>query len=293
MKIYLPLILSFVFTVALQAAPQKVELLWPGGAPGAVWKADQDIPSLTVYLPDAAKAAGFGVVICPGGGYGMLAMDYEGGQVAEWLNSLGIAGFVLKYRLGPRYHHPVEMQDGQRAMRFVRFHARDYGIAADRIGIWGFSAGGHLASTVGTHCDGGSASPAGVADPIDGVSCRPDFMILAYPVISFTTPYVHKGSMQNLLGDNPDPQVVRSLSNELQVTPQTPPTFLFHTNADQGVPAENSILFFQALRQNHVPAELHIFEEGKHGVGLAQKDPALSVWPTLLANWFRTRGLLK
>jgi len=278
------------FATFVQAAPQKVELLWPDGAPGALGSADEDRPSLTIYLPDPAKAAGAGVVVCPGGGYGMLSMDHEGRQIADWLNGLGLAAFVLKYRLGPRYHHPVEMEDGQRAVRLVRYRAKDYGIAPDRIGIWGFSAGGHLASTVGTHFDGGKPD---AVDPIDRVSCRPDFMILAYPVISFTTPYVHKGSMHNLLGDNPRPELVRNLSNELQVTPQTPPTFLFHTDADDGVPPENSVLFYLALRQNHVPAEMHIFERGPHGVGLAQKDPALSVWPTLLANWFRTQGLLK
>jgi acetyl esterase/lipase len=290
MKPILLLVLAVTMPVGLRAGPQKVDLLWQGGAPGVLGDTDEDRPTLTIYLPDSAKAAGFGVVVCPGGGYQMLAMDHEGRQVAQWLNGLGIAAFVLKYRLGPRYHHPVEMQDGQRAMRFVRFHAQDYGIAADRIGVWGFSAGGHLASTLGTHFDRGNPD---AADPIERVSCRPDFMILAYPVISFAAPYVHKGSMHNLLGDNPGPQVVQSLSNELQVTTETPPTFLFATGSDEAVPVENSVLFYEALRRNHVAAELHIFERGPHGVGLAPKDPALSVWPTLLANWFRTRGLLK
>jgi acetyl esterase/lipase len=290
MKTFFALALIMVFASSTQAAPQKVELLWPGGAPGAQGTGDEDRPSLTVYLPDPAKAAGFGVVVCPGGGYQGLAMDHEGKQVAEWLNGIGAAAFVLKYRLGPRYHHPVEMNDGQRAMRLVRSHAAEYGIAADHIGIWGFSAGGHLASTVGTHFDSGNPS---AADPIDRVGSRPDFMVLAYPVISFTTPYTHKGSMRNLLGDNPNPELVRNLSSELQVTSQTPPTFLFHTNSDDGVAVENSVLFYEALRSNHVPAEMHIFEQGHHGVGLAQTDPALSHWPELLANWFRTRGLLK
>jgi acetyl esterase/lipase len=283
-------VLALAFAVGAQAAPEKVELLWPGGAPGALGTEERDTPSLTIFLPDPAKAVGTGVVVCPGGGYQGLAIDHEGYQVAAWLNSLGIAGFVLKYRLGPRYHHPVEMGDAQRAMRFVRSRAKEYGINPDRIGIWGFSAGGHLASTVGTHFDAGDPR---AADPIDRVSCRPDFMILAYPVISFTTPYVHKGSMRNLLGDNPGPELVKFLSNELHVTPQAPPTFLFHTDSDDGVPAENSVLFYFALRKNHVPAELHIFERGPHGSGLAQKDPALSIWPTLLANWLRIRGLTK
>jgi acetyl esterase/lipase len=290
MKPILLLVVTVSMAVASRAGPQRVDPLWQGSAPGVLGDADEDRPTLTIYLPDSAKAAGFGVVVCPGGGYQGLAMDHEGRQVAQWLNGLGIAAFVVKYRLGPRNHHPVEMQDGQRAMRLVRFHARDYGIAADRIGIWGFSAGGHLASTVGTHFDRGNPD---AADPIERVSCRPDFMVLAYPVISFATPYVHKGSMHNLLGDNPDPQVVRSLSNELQVTPETPPTFLFATGSDDAVPVENSVLFYGALRRNRVAAELHIFERGPHGVGLARKDPALSVWPTLLANWFRTRGLLR
>lgn len=279
-----------ILAACLQAAPQKVELLWPNGAPGAQGNADEDRPTLAIYLPDAAKAAGFGVVVCPGGGYHNLAMDHEGQQIAEWLNGLGAAAFVLKYRLGPRYHHPVEMNDGLRAMRFVRSRAREYGIAVDRIGIWGFSAGGHLASTVGTHLDNGNPS---ATDPIERVSSRPDFMILAYPVISFATPYVHRGSMENLLGKKPDPALVRLLSNELQVSGQTPPTFLFHTDSDDVVPVENSVLFYEALKRNHVPAEMHIFERGPHGVGLAKKDPALSHWPELLAQWFRTRGLLK
>ncbi|HEV2350509.1 MAG TPA: alpha/beta hydrolase [Terriglobia bacterium] len=275
---------------AEEASLPKVELLWPGGAPGALGNADTDRPTLTIYLPEHAQAAGFGVVVCPGGGYQNLAMDHEGKQVAEWLNGLGAAAFVLKYRLGPRYHHPVEMEDGLRAMRFVRFHAADYGIAPDRIGIWGFSAGGHLASTVGTHFDGGNPN---AADAIERVGSRPDFMVLAYPVITFTTPYAHKGSMRNLLGDNPDAKLVHLLSNELQVTPETPPTFLFQTTNDETVPVENSVLFYEALLKNHVPAEMHIFERGHHGVGLAQNDPALSHWPELLAQWFRTRGLLK
>jgi acetyl esterase/lipase len=268
-------------------APATV-LLWPGDAPGALGNEDRDRPSLTIYLPGPDRVP-TGVIVCPGGGYQGLADNHEGRQVANWLNSLGVAAFVLKYRLGPRYHHPVELGDAQRAIRFVRSRAKEFGIQPDRIGILGFSAGGHLASTTGTHFDTGSP---GASDPIDRESSRPDFLVLAYPVISFTTPYTHKGSLKNLLGDSPDPKLAESLSSELQVTPETPPTFLFHTNADTGVPAENSVLFYLALRKNHVPAEMHIFEHGPHGVGLALRDPALSVWPTLLANWLRGRGLL-
>ncbi len=290
MKTLFTIILTTTFTAGLIGAPQKVELLWPNGAPGALGTAEDDRPTVTIYLPSPAKASGFGVVVCPGGGYQGLAMDHEGKQIAEWLNALGAAAFVLKYRLGPKYHHPVEMEDGQRALRFVRFHATEYGIAPDRVGIWGFSAGGHLASTVGTHFDLGVVT---AEDPIDRVSSRPDFMVLAYPVITMTEPFVHRGSRRNLLGENPEPALVRLMSNELQVTSQTPPTFLFHTDSDNVVPVENSVMFYQALRQNHVPAELHIFERGPHGVGLAQKDPALSHWPELLQAWLKTRGLLK
>ncbi len=262
--------------------------LWKGEAPGSLGSEDRDRPTLTVYLP-GRDAVPTGVIICPGGGYGALADNHEGRQVANWLNSMGIAGFVLKYRLGPKYHHPVELGDAQRAIRMVRAQAKEFGIAPDRIGIMGFSAGGHLASSAGTHFDVGQAD---APDPLDRMSSRPDFLILGYPVISFTTPYTHKGSLRNLLGDNPDPKLVESLSSELQVTERTPPTFLFHTNEDSGVPSENSVLFYLALRKNKVPAEMHIFEKGPHGVGLAMRDPALSMWPTLLSNWLRGRGLL-
>lgn len=273
-----------------QAATHQTVLLWPNGAPGAKGGSPEDQPTITIFLPDAAKAVRTGVVVCPGGGYVELAMQKEGTDIAEWLNSIGIAAFVLKYRLGPRYHHPIEMWDGQRAIRYARYHAKEYGIAPDRIGVWGFSAGGHLASTIGTHFD---SCKAQAADPIDRVSCRPDFMVLSYPVVTMMEPYVHKGSRRALLGDHPDPKLVRYLSNELQVTPQTPPAFLFSTDDDTAVPCENSVLLFLALRKNHVPAEMHIFEPGEHGVGLAPTHAALSIWPTLLAHWFRTRGLLK
>jgi len=281
--------LSMAFALALLAAEPQTIVLWPEGAPGAVGNEDADRPTLTVYLPPAERAVPTGVVVCPGGGYAKLAMDHEGRQVAEWLNSLGVAAFVLKYRLGPRYRHPAPLEDAKRALRLVRSRAGEFRIAPDRIGVWGFSAGGHLASTLATHFDAGN--PA-AADPIERVSCRPDFAILAYPVISFASEYAHKGSRRNLLGDNPDPALVENLSNEKQVTAQTPPTFLFHTNEDQGVPAENSVLFYLALRRAGVPAELHIYERGRHGVGLAPNDPVLSSWPQRLADWLRVRGLL-
>lgn len=217
-------------------------------------------------------------------------MDHEGRQIAEWLNARGIAAFVLKYRLGPRYHHPIELGDAKRALRTVRAQAAEFRVAPDRIGVWGFSAGGHLASTLGTHFDAGDPN---APEPIDRVSCRPDFMILAYPVISLEGEYVHKGSRRNLLGDDPDPKLVELLSNEKQVTAQTPPTFLFHTDGDKTVPPENSVLFYLALRQAGVPAEMHIYERGNHGAGLARKDPILSSWPDRLADWLRNRGAIK
>jgi acetyl esterase/lipase len=216
-------------------------------------------------------------------------MDHEGEQITRWWNSLGVSAFVLKYRLGPKYHHPVELGDAQRALRWVRSRTGQYGIQPDRIGIMGFSAGGHLASSAATLFDTGQSA---AADLVDRLSSRPDFAVLGYPVISMTTEYVHQGSKNNLLGETPDPALAERLSTELQVTPETPPVFLFHTNEDAAVPAENSILFYLALRRAKIPAELHIYERGPHGVGLAWSDAVLSSWPARLADWMRIRGLL-
>lgn len=271
-----------------QTEAPKTILLWPNGAPGAQGDADTDKPSLTIY-PIEAKHSETSVIVFPGGGYAHLAISYEGTEVAQWLNSLGIPAFVLKYRLGMRYHHPVELGDAQRAIRWVRAHAADYGINSQRIGVWGFSAGGHLASTAETHFDTGHSDSA---DPIERESSRPDFAILAYPVITMRDPFVHRGSRENLLGANPDAALIDLLSNELQVTKDTPPTFLFHTSDDPVVPVQNSVEFYLALRKAGVPAEMHIYEHGRHGVGLAKNDPVLSTWPTLLTNWLRARGLL-
>jgi acetyl esterase/lipase len=271
------------------AQKPPLEILWPEGAPGAVGTEDADKPAIFVYLPPEGRATGAGVVVCPGGGYGHLAMDHEGDQVGRWLNSFGVAAFVLRYRIAPRYGHPAPLQDAQRAIRTVRARAGEWGVAPDRIGIWGFSAGGHLASTAGTRFDGGNAV---AADPVERQSSRPDFLILAYPVIAFGSEYAHGGSMRNLLGENPDPKLVESYSTDKQVTPRTPPTFLFHTDEDKGVPPENSVLFYLALRKAGVPAEMHIFERGPHGVGLAPLDQTLSAWSGRLADWLRSRGLL-
>jgi acetyl esterase/lipase len=285
-----------VSSVPAQEAPSSqkrpVELLWPEGAPGARGNTDGDKPKLTVYLPDEQKATGASVVICPGGGYGHLAMDHEGHQIAQWLNSLGVAGFILQYRhrnSGTGYGHPVPLQDAQRAVRMVRSNAERYGIDPNRIGILGFSAGGHLASTAGTHFDKGNAE---AKDPIDRVSCRPDFMVLVYPVISLSEPFAHTGSGRNLLGDNPEPKLLDYLSNEKQVTPETPPTFLVHTYEDKVVPAENSIYFYLALRKANVPAEMHLYLKGPHGFGLGKTVGAASSWPLRCAEWMRASGLL-
>jgi acetyl esterase/lipase len=282
------MLLSLVVAAGDNPKP-TVELLWPKGAPGALGAEDRDKPTLTIYLPPADKATRTAVVVCPGGGYGALALDHEGKQIAEWLNVRGVAAFILKYRLGPRYHHPAPLQDAQRALRTVRQRANEWDIDPHRVGIWGFSAGGHLASTAATHFDEGQPDPR---DPIAQQSCRPDFAILAYPVITMTKPYTHMGSRNNLLGPEPNPKLVEYLSNEKQVTAQTPPTFLFHTNADNGVLPENSVLFYLALRKAKVPAEMHIYEKGPHGVGLAQRDPVLSTWSHRLEDWMRGRGLL-
>jgi acetyl esterase/lipase len=205
------------------------------------------------------------------------------------LNSAGIAAFVLEYRLGPRYHHPVELEDAQRAIRTIRSHAGEWHIAADRIGVLGFSAGGHLAATASTHFDSGKAD---AQDVVDRAGSRPDFAILGYPVISLIEPWTHQGSKTNLLGDQASAELARSLSADLAVTANTPPTFLFLTNADTAVPAENSVSYYLALRKAGVPAEMHIFENGPHGVGLATEDAALSEWPKLLMNWLRVHRLI-
>jgi enterochelin esterase family protein len=262
--------------------------LWPEGAPGALGSEPTDKPNLTIYAP-SDRANGTAVVICPGGGYGALAMDHEGRQPAEWLSARGVHAFVLQYRLGPRYHHPAPLRDAQRALRYVRANAERWHLDPHKIGVWGFSAGGHLASTAGTHFDDGKME---ASDVIERVSCRPDFLILCYPVISMESPPTHGGSRSNLLGANPDPKLVEELSNEKQVTAKTPPTFIFQTNEDSAVPAENCVNFYLALRKAKVPAEMHIYETGAHGVGLAPRDAVLSTWPARLADWLRLHGLI-
>jgi acetyl esterase/lipase len=265
-------------------------LLWPDGAPGAKGTDAIDRPKITPYLAPSGTANGAAVIVIPGGGYQVVAADHEGKAVAEWLNTLGVSAFVLQYRLGPRYHHPAPMQDVQRAIRIVRSRAAAWHVDPLRLGVLGFSAGGHLASTAATHFDDGDAA---ARNPIDRFSSRPDFAILAYPVITLRPPFAHSGSRENLLGMSPGAALIDSMSNELQVTSRTPPTFLFHTADDDAVPVENSQLFADALRHAGVPVELHVFAHGRHGVGLAPGDPALSQWPVLAAAWIRARGLLQ
>jgi acetyl esterase/lipase len=263
--------------------------LWDGDAPGAVGNAPFDIPTLTPFLVEKQKASGAAFIVCPGGGYQHLA-PHEGAPVAQWLNTLGIQSFVLKYRLGPTYRNPIEMGDVQRAIRLIRANAAQWGIDPKRIGILGFSAGGHLASTAATHFDDGNVQ---VTDPVDRVSCRPDLTILIYPVISMSNVYVHSGSRTMLLGDHPDPELEKLMSSDLQVTPKTPPCFLVHGADDRTVPVENSLLFAMACHKNKVPFELHIFQHGPHGFGLGGTDRELKTWPGMAANWLEKNNFVK
>ncbi len=260
--------------------------LWPHGAPGAVGKAATDVPTVAVYLPPANPTR-TAVVVAPGGGYQHLAMDHEGLQVAQWLNAHGVAAVVLKYRLGPTYHHPIELGDAQRALRYVRSNADRMGVVPDHIGMLGFSAGGHLTATAGTMFAGGNAS---ADDPIDRVSSRPDFLVLCYPVISMEQGPAHEGSVKYLLSDAPTAEQRAAMSADEHVTGQTPPTFLWSTTDDAVVPVMNTVLFYQALVKNNVSAEMHIFPHGHHGLGLAQTEPEVNAWPGLLYAWMRVNG---
>lgn len=288
---------SLLSLVALAASllraddPEPSLLLWPAGAPGALGDTDADKPTLTPYLPPADQRSGAAIVVCPGGGYGGLA-PHEGHDYALWLNQNGITAFVLKYRLGSRgYRHPVMLQDAARAVRLVRARAADWRVDPKRVGIMGSSAGGHLASTLVTHFDAGQ--PA-ATDPVERESSRPDLGILCYAVISMGE-FTHQGSKNNLLGKDPSPDLARLLSNELQVTAQTPPCFVWHTWEDQAVPVENSLQFAAALRKAGVPCDLHIYEKGRHGIGLASKPPFTDAhpWAADCVFWLKERGFIK
>ena len=247
-------------------------------------------PTLTVFLPPKEKANGTAVVICPGGGYSVVAFDYEGTEVAKKFNDMGVAAFVLKYRI-PNPETMVDpsigpLQDAQRAIKMVRESAKLYNINPDKIGIMGFSAGGHLASTEGTHFN----KP--VIANTSNTSLRPNFMILIYPVISFTDSIAHMGSRNQLIGKNPSPEKVKEYSNELQITSNTPPTFLVHASDDGGVKVQNSITFYLALVKNNVPAEMHIYETGGHGFGMKQKNKN-EFWMERCKNWMQNNGWVK
>jgi acetyl esterase/lipase len=276
-------------TVLAQSEPPAPILLWPDGAPGALGKEPKDIPTLTAFFPEPDKATGAAMVVCPGGGYGNLA-SHEGKDYARWLNDQGMAGFVLKYRLGSAgYRHPRMLEDAARALRLVRFRAAEWKLDPKRIGIIGSSAGGHLASTLLTHFDAGDAN---APDPIDRSSSRPDIGVLCYAVITMGE-LTHHGSRNNLLGPNPSPQLIDELSNERHVTKETPPCFIFHTDEDATVPVENSLEFAAALRRAGVPFELHLYQHGSHGMGLGSRSYNPSQWhpwTTECRRWLKEQG---
>jgi acetyl esterase/lipase len=287
----LAIVVCLVLSCAICRAADSIAIpLWKDGAPGTPATKPSDEPTLTLTRPKGDSTTKTAVIICPGGGYAHLAIDKEGTKIAEWLNSFGVTALVLRYRHhGTGHMHPVPMLDGQRAIRTVRSSAAEWNIDPDSIGVMGFSAGGHLASTLGTHFDVGNSA---ADDPIDRASSRPDFLILCYPVISMTADTMHKGSRDSLIGRDADAKLARSMSSELQVTSETPPTFIFQTDADKTVPAENSVAFYLAMRKAKVPAELHIYQSGGHGSGLAKTIPGTDDWPARCKEWMQIRGLL-
>jgi acetyl esterase/lipase len=254
--------------------------LWEGQPPHAQGDAKSDTPALQIFLPAAGTEHGSAIVVCPGGGYGGLA-PHEAGKVGQFFASHGIAGFVLRYRLGPKYHYPVEIEDGQRAVRWVRAHAADYGFDPKRIGIIGFSAGGHLATSVATHFDAGDPRSE---DPVDRVSSRPDLQIAIYPVIDMSGPDTHKGSRNNLFGPNPEPELLERFSNQKAVTKDTPPAFVVHSITDKVVPVSNADNYVAALKAAGVDAQYVRLEEGPHGFGLTDK------WTPQCLEWLKAHG---
>jgi acetyl esterase/lipase len=259
-------------------AGEKVRL-WEGDAPGAAGKEPADVPTIEIFRPP--EPDGSAIVVCPGGGYGGLA-PHEATPVAKWLNRTGITGVVLMYRVAPRYRHPAPLLDVSRAIRTLRARAKEWQIDPKRIGVLGFSAGGHLAATISTKFDDGDAN---AADVIERASSRPDVTVLCYPVVTFTQTSAHTGSRRNLLGENASKEMIEQMSAERHVTARTPPAFLFHTVADAGVPVENSLLYAAALRKAGVNYAMHLYENGKHGVGLAEADPVLKSWPKVCGDW--------
>ena len=298
MKTTFLLITSFIISLSAMAQDFKLKV-WPNGAPDSN---GMTLPEETyegrrvrnvseaeiyVYLPKQGINTGAALVICPGGGYGMEAMDHEGYDMAEWLAEKGIAGIVLKYRL-PYGHHQIPLGDAQRTLRLVRQKAVEWGINPTRIGIAGSSAGGHLASTAGTRFDLGKPQST---DPVERMSCRPDFMLLLYPVITFSEEFGHMGSRTNLMGAGNKWEMVERYSNELQVTDQTPPTFLVLADDDTAVPPRNSIEFYMALKKYKIPAEMHIFSKGGHGFGMKKINQPVDQWPDLFAQWLKAQRI--
>ncbi len=281
----IPFFSLFVFATA------QSEPLWPEEKTPYTLPVDEETgsPSLQLYSTQGKKGhTGAAVVICPGGGYGGLARDHEGHQPAQWFNEQGVSAFVLHYRLGSQGHHyPTQLADVQRAIRWVRAHAEQYDLDPERIAVMGFSAGGHLASMAATLYDEKAYE---ATDEIDQVSARPNFAILCYPVITMESGVAHSGSRRNLLGKerSEDPAWIEKLSSEKNVTDETPPTFIFQTNADTAVPAENAVRFYLALRKHKVPTEMHIYENGPHGVGLYRGDPVLGTWSGHLRDWLKS-----
>jgi acetyl esterase/lipase len=279
------LMLLFAFASALlhpQSIPAKTLNVYPGAAPGALGHGDADRPTIDVYLP-ASNPTHSAVLVIPGGSYSKVVADREGGAPAEWLVQRGVAAFVLHYRVAP-YRYPAPIADAERAMRLLRSRADEFGFSSDHLGAWGFSAGGHITSILATLFDNGvPASP----DPVEHASDRPDFVILAYPVISLKPDFGHADSRQHLLGPLPDPALVALLSAEDHVTPTSPPAFVFTTNDDDVVPSPNSMLYVAACQRAGVPVEFHMFEHGHHGVDLANQLPALHLWTLLLESWMQ------
>jgi acetyl esterase/lipase len=285
MKTLLCLLAVAATTLPTYAQSPTPVRLWPGDSPGALGKEEKDIPTLTPYLADPAVATGAAMVILPGGAYAGLA-GHEGKGYADWLVTNGVSCFVVKYRLGSQgYRHPCMLQDAARAVRLVRAQAADYRIDPKRVGIMGSSAGGHLASTLLTHFEAGKPD---ATDAVERQSSRPDLGILCYAVISMG-PLTHQGSKNNLLGRQPDPDLVKSLSNELQVTRETPPCFIWHTWEDNAVKVENSLEFAAALKKAGVPFDLHIYQKGGHGMGLGGGHP----WAKDCIFWLKAQGFVK
>ncbi|MBK8000185.1 MAG: alpha/beta hydrolase [Verrucomicrobia bacterium] len=283
--------LLLLMYLVLQAGAQQPIPLWPDGAPGALGKSTNDVPTLTPFLPAAGTATGAAIVICPGGGYGGLA-NHEGADYALYLNQHGVTAFVLKYRLGSHgYRHPRMLEDAQRAIRTVRARAAEWSLDSKRIGIMGSSAGGHLASTALTHFEAGKPD---ATDPVERHSSRPDLGILCYPVITMGS-NTHQGSKNNLLGKDPSPELIELLSSEKQVTATTPPCFIWHTAEDKGVKVENSLEFAAALQKHGVPFDLHVYQKGRHGIGLADKAPFTNAhpWAKDLVFWLKEQGFTK